>query len=68
MGALNFTEISTRLRQHGPVRVNEFMLRAEILDHDRLYELTLFANGRAIVKGTGEAAVARGIYAKYVGS
>ena len=66
-GTLNFAEISARLRQHGPVRVNEFMLRAGIRDNDKAYELTLFADGRAIIKGTGEAAVARGIYAKYVG-
>jgi adenylyltransferase/sulfurtransferase len=31
-------------------------------------EITLFADGRAIVKGTGEASVARGVYARYVGS
>ena len=66
-GKLNFAEISARLRQHGPVRANEFMIRAELHDNDKPYELTLFANGRAIIKGTGEAAVARGIYAKYVG-
>jgi len=67
MGTLNFAEVAARLRQHGPVRSNEFMIRAELRDNDRPYELTLFANGRAIIKGTGEAAVARGIYAKYVG-
>ncbi len=67
-GALDFAGISGRLQQHGRVRANEFMLRAEIRDNDKVYELTLFADGRAIVKGTGEAGVARGIYAKYVGS
>ena len=30
-------------------------------------ELTLFPNGRAIVKGTTELNVARSLYAKYVG-
>ncbi len=64
---LNFDEISRRLREHGVVRTNEFMLRAEIRDNETTYELTLFADGRAIVKGTGEASVARGLYAKYVG-
>jgi len=67
-GRLDFAGISQRLKQHGPVRANEFMIRAEIHDNDKVYELTLFADGRAIVKGTGEAAVARGVYAKYVGS
>ena len=32
------------------------------------YELTLFKDGRAIVKGTGDPAVARALYARYVGS
>ena len=32
------------------------------------YELTLFADGRAIIKGTNEASVAKAIYARYVGS
>jgi adenylyltransferase/sulfurtransferase len=32
------------------------------------YELTVFADGRAIVKGTDDPAMARKIYAQYVGS
>jgi len=66
--ALNFDEIAKRLRTHGKVSSNEFMLRAEIRDNDKAYELTLFADGRAIVKGTGEARVARAVFAKYVGN
>jgi adenylyltransferase/sulfurtransferase len=50
------------------VVVNEFMLRAKVSDNGQVYELTLFADGRAIVKGTDETSVARGIYARYVGS
>ncbi len=65
---INLDQIAGRLRPHGPVTANEFMIRAEITDGDMTYELTLFADGRAIVKGTAEARVARGIYAKYVGS
>ena len=47
---------------------NEFMIRAEIRDGGRSFELTLFTDGRAIVKGTGEVSVARSVYAKYVGN
>jgi adenylyltransferase/sulfurtransferase len=65
---LNFDEIAKRLRQHGSVSANEFMLQAEIRDNDKTYDITLFADGRAIVKGTGEANVARSLYAKYVGN
>jgi len=32
------------------------------------YEITVFADGRAIVKGTSDPAVARSIYAQYIGS
>lgn len=67
-GAVDLAEVAARLQRHGRVVTNEFMLRAEIREGDQVYELTLFADGRAIVKGTGEAAVARGVYAKYVGS
>jgi len=65
---IDFEEIAARLRQHGAVRTNEYILRASITDNEKLYELTLFSDGRAIVKGTGEASVARSVYAKYIGS
>jgi len=50
------------------VTANKFMLRADITDNGELYELTLFNDGRAIVKGTKHANVAKSIYAKYVGA
>lgn len=56
-------ELGDRLSAVAPVRVNEFALRAQ-LDP---YELTVFPDGRAIIKGTTDIAVARGIYARYVG-
>ena len=31
------------------------------------YELTVFPDARAIIKGTSDPAVARGLYAKYIG-
>jgi molybdopterin-synthase adenylyltransferase len=65
---LDFDAIAARLRRHGKVVANQFLLRASIDDNGRPYELTLFPDGRAIVKGTGEANVARSVYAKYVGS
>ncbi len=65
---LNFDEIAARLEAHGKVTVNKFMLRADITDNGEPYELTLFNDGRAIVKGTKHANVAKGIYAKYVGA
>lgn len=46
-----------------PVR-NEFLLRFEA---DGL-QITLFPDGRAIVKGTADPAVARSTYARYIGA
>ncbi len=66
-GRLDFDKIAERLRHHGKVMTNPFMLRAQITDHGAPYELTLFHDGRAIVKGTEESKVARSIYDKYVG-
>ena len=65
---LNFTDIAKRLESHGKVTANKFMLRADITDNGEPYELTLFSDGRAIVKGTKHANVAKSIYAKYVGA
>ena len=66
-GTLDFDQIAQRLRAHGPVKANRFMVRAELRDNNNPYELTLFRDGRAIVKGTKEPSTARSIYAKYVG-
>lgn len=66
--AVDFTELKARLENHGRVRVNDFMLTAWISDDDTDYEITLFKNGRALVKGTQEAAEARSLYARYIGA
>jgi len=67
-GRIDFDEMAKRLRQHGAVNANKFMIRADITDNGEPYELTLFNDGRAIVKGTKEPNKARSIYAKYVGA
>ena len=61
---VNFEEITPRLSALGTVRHNEFVLK---FWHEP-YELTLFPDGRAIIKGTTDTAVARSLYARYVGS
>jgi adenylyltransferase/sulfurtransferase len=65
---VDLEEIAGRLRRHGEVKVNRFMLRASLVDRDQPYELTLFPDGRAIVHGTHEPNVARSLYAKFIGS
>jgi molybdopterin/thiamine biosynthesis adenylyltransferase len=61
---IDFTEMDRRLQPHGVVRHNDFVLK---FWHDP-YEMTLFPDGRAIIKGTSDTAVARSLYARYVGS
>jgi len=56
--------LKLRLEKFGPVRGNEFLLKCA-LDP---YELTVFPDGRAIIRGTQDPAVARSLYAKYVGT
>jgi molybdopterin-synthase adenylyltransferase len=60
--------LAARLDAHASVKVNAYMLRAALTDNGQRYELTIFADGRAIVHGTGEPGVARSVYAKYVGA
>jgi len=60
--------VAARLRRHGAVEVNDYVLCARIMDGEANFEITLFRDGRAIIKGTQEPDVARGVYAKYVGN
>lgn len=61
---IDFAEMSERLRPHGVVRHNEFVLKF----WREPFELTLFPDGRAIIKGTTDTGVARSLYARFVGS
>ncbi len=61
---VDFAELSSRLEPHGKVRHNEFVLKF----WREPYEITLFPDGRAIIKGTTDTAVARSLYARFVGS
>ena len=47
----------------GEVRANEFALRF----FPSPYEMTIFPDGRAIIKGTNDVGLARSLYARYVG-
>jgi len=67
-GGINLDAIAKRIKEHGEVSTNQFMLCASVTDQDTLYTITLFPDGRAIVKGTDEPAVARSVYAKFIGA
>lgn len=62
--AIDFAELQRRLTPHGVVRHSEFVLK---FWHEP-YEMTLFPDGRAIIKGTTDSGLARSLYARFVGS
>ena len=61
---VDFAEMSARLGAHGTVKHNAFVLK---FWRDP-YEMTLFPDGRAIIKGTDDTSVARSLYARFVGN
>ncbi len=61
---VDFKQIAARLPSGSRPVHNSFLLRFAV---DGL-SVTLFADGRAIVTGTNDAAAARSVYAKYIGS
>jgi len=61
---LDLNALKERLAALGEVRANEFALRFA----QPPYEMTIFADGRAIIKGTTDPGVARSFYARYVGA
>lgn len=62
---LDLTALAKRIAPTaGEVRENGFLLRFRVPP----YEMTLFADGRAIIKGTRDPGVARSLYARYIGA
>jgi molybdopterin/thiamine biosynthesis adenylyltransferase len=61
---LELRDLAVRLARLGPVRANEFALRFEAPP----YLLTIFPDGRAIIKGTTDVGIARSLYARYIGA
>lgn len=63
--ALDLSALRQRLARTAlDVRHNDFLLRFRVPP----YEMTVFADGRAILKGTTDPAVARSLYARYIGA
>jgi molybdopterin-synthase adenylyltransferase len=61
---INFSSLAERLRRAGEVKFNEYLLRFKTGD----FELTVFQDARSIIRGTDEIAIARSLYAKYIGT
>ncbi len=60
---LSLPQLAERLATSGQVQFNEYMLRCEVDG----YDIAVFPNGRAIIKGTVDETEARTVYAKYIG-
>ena len=61
---LDLMLLKEQLLPLGDVRANQLALRFFVPP----YELTVFHDGRAIVKGTADVGIARSLYAQYVGN
>ncbi|HEX5873670.1 MAG TPA: ThiF family adenylyltransferase [Pyrinomonadaceae bacterium] len=61
---INFSSLADRLRRAGEVKFNEYLLRFKT----GKFELTVFQDARSIIRGTDEIALARSLYAKYIGN
>jgi molybdopterin-synthase adenylyltransferase len=64
VGALNFVDLAERLKPAGEVAFNDFLLRFRVDG----YDITVFRDARSIIRGTADPAVARGLYARYIGA
>ena len=61
---INFSLLADRLRRAGEVKFNEYLLRFKT----GKFELTVFQDARSIIRGTDEIALARSLYARYIGN
>jgi adenylyltransferase/sulfurtransferase len=61
--SLDLDALAKRLGEIGEATSNGLLLRLGVGDH----ELVVFPDGRAIVRGTNDLAVARSLYARYLG-
>jgi molybdopterin-synthase adenylyltransferase len=60
---LSLDQLARRLEGIGQITRNAFLLRLNV----DAYQLTVFPDGRTIVGGTSDPAVAKTLYAKYIG-
>ena len=62
--SISLQALADKLAAVGSVTQNRYLVRVAVDG----YELTIFADGRAIISGTDDIATARTVYAKYVGT
>ncbi|MCU1290221.1 MAG: UBA/THIF-type binding protein [Acidobacteria bacterium] len=59
---IDLPNLAEKLKNIGEIKQNEYLLRLNV----EQYELTVFSDGRAIIRGTDDITAARSVYAKYV--
>lgn len=62
-GKIDLAGLGKRLRKIGKVKIAESVMFFEVGD----YKLTIFEDGRALIKGTDSADMARSVYSKFIG-
>ncbi len=62
---LSLDELAAKWNGHGTITSNPYLARLALSGSE--FELTVFRDGRAIVRGTQEIAAARALYSRYVG-
>jgi ArsR family metal-binding transcriptional regulator len=63
-GRVNFNTIAAQLPENAVIARNEYLLSFSAGD----YEITVFPDGRAIIRGTVDESEARDLYTRYVGA
>jgi len=67
---LSLADVANRLRAAGDVVSNPFLVRVTVSESygEHPIEMTIFPDGRAIIRGTEDPALARTLYARYIGT
>lgn len=68
---MSLADLARRLEPVGTVMTNAFLLRLNLPASDAErggLELTVFPDGRAIIRGTDDPSVARSVYSRYIGT
>ncbi len=70
--AFSLDELHQRLSAHGTFELTRYLLRGTLAgernERGEPYEITIFRNGRTIIRGTDDPTIARVLAAKYVGT
>lgn len=61
---IDLSTLAEKLKNLGEVKQNEYLVRFKADE----FEVTVFQDARAIIKGTDDFTIARTVYAKYVGT